>query len=95
MKGIIIGHEFKSKVELYGELYDQVSTKATLIEPKTRDTTIGVGFRAPVIKNEALWLMGMVGRSLVTATPANGQQIWIASVGIQVLTGKHRRSSAD
>jgi hypothetical protein len=95
MKGIIVGHEFKSKIELYGELYDQVSTQATLTEPRTRDSTIGVGFRTPVIKNEALWLMGMVGRSLVAATPANGQPTWIASVGLQILTGKHRRSSAD
>ena len=95
IKGIIVGHEFKSKMELYGELYDQVSTKATGSEPKARDTTIGVGFRTPLLKNDALWLMGMVGRSLVPATPTNGQPSWIASVGVQVLTGKHRRNSAD
>jgi hypothetical protein len=39
--------------------------------------------------------MGMVGHSVVTATPVNGQPGWIASVGFQILTGKKRRNSSD
>jgi hypothetical protein len=95
IRGIIIGHEFKSQTELYLELFDEAATEATAGEPKTRESTVGVGFRTPIRKNGSLWLMGMAGRSLVTVTPTNGQPTWIASVGFQILTGKRRRNSSD
>ncbi len=95
IRGVIVGHEFKSKTELYLELYDQAATRATIEEPKTRETTLGIGSRTPVAGNRSLWLMGMGGRSIVTVTRTNGQPSWIASVGLQILTGKRRRSSSD
>jgi hypothetical protein len=95
IRGIIVGHEFKSKTELDLELFDQAATRATASEPKFRETTLGLGFRTPLRKNQSFWIMGMAGRSLVTVTPTNGQPSWIASVGFQILTGKRRRNSSD
>jgi hypothetical protein len=56
---------------------------------------LGIGLRTPIAGNASLWFMGMGGRSLVTVTPTNGQPSWIASVGLQILTGKTRRSSSN
>ena len=95
IRGVIVGHEFRKKTELYLELYDQAATRATASEPKTRESTLGIGFRTPLTKNGSVWFLGMVGRSLVTATPTNGQPIWIASVGLQFLTSHKRRHSID
>jgi hypothetical protein len=95
IRGVIVGHEFRNKLELYLELYDQAATRATGNEPKTRESTLGVGFRIPKARNGSVWFMGMAGRSLVTVTPANGQPSWITSVGLQIVTGKRRRSSSD
>jgi hypothetical protein len=95
IRGVIVGHEFGNKTELHLELYDEAATRATRDEPKTRESTLGIGFRAPMAGNGSVWFMGMAGRSLVTPTAANGQPSWIASVGVQILTGKKRRSSSD
>jgi len=95
IRGIVGGYEFKSKTELDLELFDQAATSATLGEPKTRESTFGLGFRTSLRRNQSFWLMGMAGRSLVAATATNGQPSWIASVGFQMLTGKRRLSSSD
>jgi hypothetical protein len=95
IRGVIIGHEFRNRTELYLELYDQAATRGTSVEPKTRETTLGIGFRTPMVRDGSVWFMGMAGRSLVTVMPTNGQPSWIASVGLQVLTGKRRRNSSD
>jgi hypothetical protein len=95
IRGIIVGHEFRNKTDLDVELYDQAATRATSDEPKTRESTLGVGFRSQMAGNGSVWFMGMVGHSVVTATPVNGQPGWIASVGFQILTGKKRRNSSD
>jgi hypothetical protein len=95
IRGVIAGHEFKNKTELDLEFYDQAATRGTAGEPKTRATTLGIGFRTPITGNGGIWFMGMAGRSLVTVTATNGQPSWIASAGFQILTGKRRRNSSD
>ena len=95
IRGVIVGHEFRKKTGLYLELYDQAATRATVSEPKTRETTLGVGFRTPLAKNGSVWFLGMAGRSLVTTTRTNGQPSWIASVGLQIVTSHKRRRSLD
>ena len=95
IRGVIVGHEFRKKTGLYLELYDQAATRATVSEPKTRETTLGVGFRTPLAKNGSVWFLGMAGRSLVTVTRTNGQPSWIASVGLQIVTSHKRRRSLD
>ncbi|MCU1338413.1 MAG: hypothetical protein JWO19_3994 [Bryobacterales bacterium] len=94
IRGVIVGHEFGNRTELYLELFDQ-ATGETSDEPKTRESTLGIGFRTPMARNGSVWFMGMGGHSLVAVTPTNGQPSWIASVGFQILTGKRRRNSSD
>lgn len=95
IRGVIVGHEFRKKTELYIELYDEAATRETRGEPKTRESTLGIGFRTPMARNGSVWFIGMAGRSLVTVTPINGQPSWIASVGLQFVTSRRRRHSSD
>jgi hypothetical protein len=95
IRGIIVGHEFKKKTEVDLELYDQDATTATAIEPKTRESTLGIGFHTPLGKKRSVWLLGMAGRSLVPVTQINGQPSWIASIGLQFVTSHQRRRSRD
>jgi hypothetical protein len=95
IRGVIVGHEFKQRTELDLELYDQNATRATVVEPKFRESTIGFGFHTPLVKKGSVWLLGMAGRSLVPATQANGQPSWIATLGLQFVTSRKRRNSID
>ncbi|MDR3677962.1 MAG: hypothetical protein P4N24_20945 [Acidobacteriota bacterium] len=95
IRGVIVGHEFKKKTEVDMELYDQDDTRATATELKTRESTLGIGFHTPLGKKGSVWLLGMVGRSLLPVTPTNGQPSWIASLGLQFVTSRKRRNSID
>jgi len=95
IRGLIVGHEFKNNRELYFEIYDEASTGAVGDEPRTRESTLGIGTRLPVPSNGRVWFIAMGGRSFVRITPDNGQPAWIASVGFQIVTGKGRRNSND
>lgn len=90
-QGIVAGHEFKKDTELYLELYDQRDVQVAAGTPRFRETTLGLGGRVPIVKEHWLRLIGMGGRGLVAATPANGQPTWIAYVGLQFLSDKKRR----
>jgi hypothetical protein len=89
--GGVIGHEFGKDTELYLELYDQHQVRVSAGTRALRETTFGVGGRVPIVQRHWLRLIGMGGRSLVSATPANGQPTWIAYVGFQFLSDKRRR----
>jgi len=93
IRGVIIGHEFRKKTELDLELYDQGA--ATAVQAKTRESTLGIGFRTPLAKEGSVWFIGMAGRSLVPVTRTNGQPSWIASLDLQILTSRRRRHSSD
>jgi hypothetical protein len=95
IRGVIVGHEFKKKTEVDMELYDQDDTRATATELKTRESTIGIGLHTPLGKKGSVWLLGMVGRSLLPVTPTNSQPSWIASLGLQFVTSHKRRNSID
>ena len=95
IRGVIVGHEFRKKTELSLELYDQADTGKTRDEPKARETTLGIGFRTPMVRDGSVWFMGMGGRSLVAVTPTNGQPRWIASAGFHILAGKRRTNRSD
>ena len=56
-----------------------------------RQSTIGIGGRQPLTKNETVLLLGMVGRSLRAGTPTNGQPNWIAYFGFQFLFGPDKK----
>jgi len=93
LRGIVIGHEFKNKAEVGVELYDQYEVRTTAAGPRTRESTVGVGGRAPIAGHESARFIGMAGRAFVFITPTNGQPSWVAYAGIQVLVGSKRHSS--
>jgi hypothetical protein len=95
IRGVIVGHELERRIEVDLELYDQSDTKATVIEPKVRETTLGVGVRAPIVKNRSVWFLCMAGTSVMPVTRTNGQPTWIATIGLQFLTSHKRRHSID
>jgi len=82
IRGLIVGHEFKNRSELYLELHDEAD-----IDDITRESTIGIGGRLPFARHGKILFLGMVGRSLGAATPANGQPDWIAYFGLQFRLG--------
>ena len=91
IQGIVAGHEFRKDSEVYLELYDQHDVGVAAGSPKVRETTLALGGRIPIVKGHWLRLIGMGGRGLVSATPANGQPTWIAYVGLQFLSDRRRR----
>ncbi len=95
IRGVIVGHEFRQKTELFLEIYDQEATSAFGDKPKARESTVGIGSRIPIARDGSVWFIGMVGRSLVTVTRTNDQPSWIASLGLQILSGRRRRYSSD
>jgi hypothetical protein len=89
--GGVAGHEFRKDTEVYLEFYNQREVRVAAGTEKLGETTLGIGGRVPIVRGHWLRLIGMGGRSLVSATPSNGQPAWIAYVGLQFLSDKRRR----
>jgi hypothetical protein len=87
MRGMMVGHEFKSKTELYLELHDQYEVNGT-----AHESTLGVGGRQPVAGHESVLFIGMAGHSLRAATPTNHQPDWIAYLGVQFRPGSGKKA---
>jgi hypothetical protein len=96
-RGLLAGHEFSDRTEIYLEFYDLqdanrvppgqgVGAFATGY-PKQRETTLGLGGRQALNKDKTLNLLLMFGRSFETVTVANGQPSWLAYAGFQLLLG--------
>jgi hypothetical protein len=85
IRGMIAGHEFSERTELYAEIYDEQDANRINGQPKQREATLGLGGRQSLNKNLNLLFMG--GRSFQAVTPTNGQPNWIAYIGLQVLLG--------
>jgi hypothetical protein len=96
-RGLLVGHEFSDRTEVYLELYDehdanQIAPGQGIGEfatgyPKQRESTIGIGGRQALNHAKTLNLLLMGGRSFVNVTADNGQPSWIAYVGFQLLLG--------
>jgi hypothetical protein len=104
-RGLLVGHEFSDRTEVYAELYDQqdanripagqgVGQFATGY-PKQRETTLGLGGRQAMNKGKTLNLLLMAGRSFQTPSGVNNQPSWIAYVGFQVLLGPKEKAPAQ
>jgi len=91
--GAVVGREFENKSEFFVELYDQRDVSAVGVEPKLRESTIDIGARIPILRNESVRFIGMVGRSIVPVNTTNGQPSWIAQAGIEFLYGAKRHRS--
>ena len=96
-RGLVIGHEFSDRTEVYLELYDlQDASRLPLGRgsgnfaasgTKQRETTLGLGGRQALNHAKTLNLLLMSGRSFQAASAATGQPGWIAYVGLQILLG--------
>jgi hypothetical protein len=84
-RGLIIGHEFGERLELYGEVYDLQAINTIGAQPKQRSLTADLGGRQTLDRNGHLRLLFMGGRAIQAVTPANGEPSWIAYLGVQVL----------
>lgn len=86
-RGILAGHEFSDKTELYLELHDFQDANRINSAPKQREFTLGAGGRQALNHQNSLLLLFMGGRSLQTVVAGNGQPNWIAYLGFQILLG--------
>jgi hypothetical protein len=87
IRGMIAGHEFTERTELYAEIYDEQDANRINGIPKQRETTLGFGGRHSLNRRNRLNLLFMGGRSFQAVTAFNGQPGWIAYLGLQVLLG--------
>ena len=87
IRGLLIGHRFRRGSELYFELYDQADVRGIDGRPKTRESTMGIGGRRPIVRSGSVLFIGMLGRSIAHVTTGNGQPLWIAYIGMQFLLG--------
>ncbi len=90
-RGLIAGHEFSERLELYGEIYDfqdanRIGPPSNLL-PKQRELTLDFGGRQTLDRAGHLRLLFMSGRGIQAVTRQNSEPNWIAYVGVQILLG--------
>jgi hypothetical protein len=86
-RGLIAGHQFSDRLELYTEVYDLQDANRIDGNPKQRSLTLDLGGRQSLDKKNHVRLLFMGGRSIQTVTRSNGQPSWIAYLGVQFLLG--------
>ncbi len=86
-RGMIAGHAFSERLELYGEIYDLQAINRIGDQPKQRSFTLDAGGRRSLDRLNHIRLLFMGGRAIQKVTPANGEPSWIAYFGIQFLLG--------
>ena len=87
VRGVIAGHEFTEKTELYLELHNQQDANRVNSQPRQRSATLGLGGRQALDHDNSILLLFMAGRSFQAVTRTNGQPSWIAYLGVQFLLG--------
>jgi hypothetical protein len=86
-RGLIAGHEFNDRLELYAELYDLQDIDTIGTTPKQRSLTVDLGGRQTLDRNGHIRLLFMGGRSIQAVTRQNSEPNWIAYLGFQFLLG--------
>ena len=86
-RGLIVGHQFSERFELYGEIYNLQDTNRIGAEPKQRELTLDFGGRQTLDRRGHLRLLFMGGRGLQAVRRGNSEPNWIAYVGVQILLG--------
>jgi hypothetical protein len=86
-RGLIAGHEFNERLELYGEIYDLQDINEIGGAPKQRQLTVDIGGRQTLDRAGHVRLLFMGGRGIQAVTPQNSEPSWIAYVGFQFLLG--------
>ena len=93
-RGLIAGHEFNARTELYTEIYDLQDANRIDAAPKQRELTLDVGGRQTLDHAGHLRLLFMGGRGIQAVTRENSEPNWIAYVGIQLLLGPKEASES-
>ena len=86
-RGLIAGHEFSERLELYGEIYDLQDANRIDATPKQRALTADFGGRQTLDHAGHLRLLFMAGRAIQAVTRQNSEPDWIAYLGVQLLLG--------
>jgi hypothetical protein len=86
-RGLIAGHEFSDRFELYGETYDLQDANRIDGAPKQREFTADLGGRQTLDHGGHIRLLFMGGRGLQAVTRQNSEPNWIAYIGLQFLLG--------
>ena len=94
-RGLIAGHEFSERLELYGEIYDLQDANSIGGAPKQRAFTLDAGGRQTLDRAGHLRLLFMAGRAIQAVTLQNSEPNWIAYVGLQILLGPKDKDAAD
>lgn len=86
-RGLIAGHAFSDRFEMYTEVYDLQAINLIGDQPRQRQLTLGLGGRQSLDHANHIRLLFMGGRGLQAVTPTNGEASWIAYLGVQFLLG--------
>jgi len=86
-RGLIAGHEFSERLELYGEIYDLQDINRIGTTPRQRALTLDVGGRKTLDRAGHLRLLFLGGRAIQAVTRENSEPDWIAYLGVQFLFG--------
>jgi hypothetical protein len=92
-RGLIAGHEFSERLELYAEVYDLQDTNRIGTVPKQREFTGDIGGRQTLDHKGHIRLLFMGGRSLQAVTRKNSEPNWIAYLGVQFLLGPEEKET--
>jgi hypothetical protein len=92
-RGLIAGHEFNERTELYGEIYDLQDANRIGTTPKQRQLTLDLGGRQTLDHKGHLRLLFLGGRAIQAVTRQNSEPNWIAYVGVQFLFGPKNDSN--
>jgi hypothetical protein len=94
-RGMIAGHEFSERLELYGEIYDLQDANRIGTAPKQRALTADVGGRKTLDRAGHLRLLFLGGRAIQPVSRQNSEPNWIAYVGVQILFGPKKASGKE
>jgi hypothetical protein len=92
-RGLIAGHEFNDRFELYSEIYDLQDANRIGSTPKQRELTFDVGGRQTLDRKGHLRLLFMAGRAIQAVTRQNSEPSWIAYLGVQFLLGPEEKET--
>jgi hypothetical protein len=94
-RGLIAGHEFNERLELYGEIYDLQDANRIGKAPKQRALTVDFGGRQTLDRAGHLRLLFLGGRAVQPVSRQNSEPNWIAYVGVQILFGPKKASGSE
>ncbi|MGA2046363.1 MAG: hypothetical protein ABSG96_01665 [Terracidiphilus sp.] len=92
-RGLIAGHEFNDRLELYSEIYDLQDINQVGSVPKQRALTLDFGGRQSLNRSNKIRLLFMGGRALQAVTRQNSEPNWIAYLGVQFLLGPEEKET--